>query len=338
MIFLRNRRGITGLRGPEKGFALLVVILVMLLTSFLVTQLVMQVRIEQKIAFNVKKRLAGTFLAEAGVSLGLFRNQVSPAEIGDERYASFHEGYLYEDFLPNGRVEYMVVNESGKINLNTFKRPFMEMFLEYHGLDPDQIAVVIDSILDWRDTDDLHRLNGAEEDAYMDLEDPYIPRNGKIKDPAEFFLVNGTDVLENRFDPQMVFTVYNPISLINFNSLSPEMLAFLVEDDEEKIEAYREAQEAKTGKTMLASADALAVLGNERFVAVSKYLTYSSGKNRYFSIQSLGQAGVTEDETVQGEEPGLEEKKHLPGVRITVLMQALGGSNYKYLAWKERYS
>ena len=33
---------------------------------------------------------------------------------------------------------------------------------------------------------------------YEELEDPYIARNGKILDPTEFFLINGTDELVDK--------------------------------------------------------------------------------------------------------------------------------------------
>ena len=59
-------------KSSQKGFALLLVIMVMLLVSFLAMQLVMDVRTETKVAFNVKSRITGLFLAEAGINLGYF--------------------------------------------------------------------------------------------------------------------------------------------------------------------------------------------------------------------------------------------------------------------------
>ena len=83
--------------------------------------------------------------------------------------------------------------------MNRSSRQLLKLFLEYHELEPDQVVTVVDSLLDWRDSDDLHRLNGAEKETYEALEPPYIPRNGKIMDPAEFFLIHGTDMLVDRF-------------------------------------------------------------------------------------------------------------------------------------------
>jgi hypothetical protein len=50
---------------------------------------------------------------------------------------------------------------------------------------------VIDSILDWRDTNREHRLNGAEEDYYRGLDPPYSCKDGRIDVLEELLLVRG---------------------------------------------------------------------------------------------------------------------------------------------------
>ena len=222
----------------------------MLLTSFLASQLILLVRTELKISHNIKARVAGHFLAEAGISLGLFRLLDRPMDIPElgreEDWESFYEGFEYEVYLPNGKVTYYVSNETGKIDLNKSPQQLIELYLQFHlGADTeedDQIAIIVDSLLDWRDSDDLHRLNGAESETYEELDDPYIARNGKIEDPSEFFLINGTEPLVGKFFAQEIFTVYNTKGKINFNSVTPAMLDFLTGGDKGKIEAYREAK------------------------------------------------------------------------------------------------
>lgn len=342
-------RGNHGHRGNnlfsrEDGVAVLVVIMVMLVASFLVSQLALQVRTELKITDNIKRRTASFFLSEAGISLAVFRLFDMPKDIDpDDELAQFHEGYQYETMLPNGRVRYYAVNESGKIDLNTFPQQLMELFLEYQGLDPDAIATVIDSTLDWRDPDDLHRMNGAESEVYQALPDPYIARNGKILDPAEFFLINGTEALAGKFDPAEIFTVYNSRGRINFNSLTPAMLDFLVAGDQEKKEAYRLAQEELEGKRALTSSDAMEILDGERFNEVKQFLTYSSSRNQYYFIEAIGEAGYERPEEAGTVIVGSEEetgagnqKRHLPGIRLVVLIE-WQRTRFKYLSWKETY-
>jgi len=327
----------------SKGFALVVVILILLLASVLVANLVLQVRGELRVAQNVKDRTVGRFLAEGGVQLAIFRKQDRVQNGEGTEYERFIEGFPYETSLAGkGRIRYYLVNESGKIDLNTVPRELLEQFLLYKGLDVEDVDIVYDSLLDWRDPDDLHRLNGAERDYYQSLADPYIPRDGMIQDASEFFLLRGTEKLRGTFDPVTVFTVYNSRSRINFNSLTLEMLDFLVEGDKEKITAYRQRLEeivasSDLGVQRLTAVDAQNILGPERFLLLQPFLVFSSN-NRYYYVEAVGEAGYMppeERDQTDGEDQEIE--KHWPGTKIEVLYQWQNNSP-KFLLWKERFS
>ncbi|MBU0964762.1 MAG: general secretion pathway protein GspK [Proteobacteria bacterium] len=315
----------------QQGFALVVVIVIMLLISFLAAQLILSVRTELRVAFNTKIQAAELSLAEGGVNLGLFRLLDKPVEYINEDYEKFLEGYEYNAFLETGLLTYYVVNESGKLDLNKLNKPLLELFLEYMKIEPDQREVIIDSLLDWEDGDDLHRLNGAELDTYQDLDDPYIPRNGKIMDPSEFFLVYGTEPLSGLFKANEIFTVHNDSGLINFNSLTPMMLDFLAEGDETKIKEYHEAQELYGSLTQ---EQARQILGDERFDQCSAGLTYSSGNNRYYSIVALGEAGVDAEALAARES---DNTKKRVAVEVRTLLE-LRGAKVNYFAWEEGWS
>ena len=315
----------------QQGFALVVVIVIMLLITFLAAQLILNVRTEQRVAFNAKKQAAGLCLAEGGVNLGLFRLLDKPVEYINEDYEKFLQGYKYSTFLETGYLTYYVVNESGKLDLNKLNKPLLELFLEYMQIEPDQREIIIDSLLDWQDSDDLHRINGAELDTYEELEDPYIPRNGKIMDPSEFFLIYGAEPLAGLFKANEVFTVHNTTGLINFNSLTPMMLDFLAEGDKDKIMAYHEAQELYG---TLDQAQAQQILGDERFDECSAGLTYSSGNNRYYSIVAQGEAGVDADALAAREN---DDNKTTAAIEVRVLFE-LRGTKVNYFAWEEGWS
>ena len=317
----------------QNGFALMVVIIVMLLVSVLASQLIMLVRTELKIAANAKARAAGLFLAEAGINLSIFRLKDKPLEIKDEADENFIEACLYEDYLPTGKITCYAVSETGKIDLNKSPQRLLELFLEYHGLDSDQVVTVVDSLLDWRDSDNLHRSSGAEKETYEELEPPYIPRNGDIVDPAEFFLVHGTDMLVGRFVPEEVFTVHNTKKKINFNHLTPAMLEFIMQDDEEKIAAYYETKKEMEGK--LSSALARFIMGDARFDELKNFLTYTTTKSDpYYYIVAVGQAGYTKEEAEQEEIEEPAVKKQRPGIKLSVLVK-LQGAKFEYVSWRE---
>jgi hypothetical protein len=50
---------------------------------------------------------------------------------------------------------------------------------------------VVDSILDWRDKNREHHLNGAEEEFYRGLDEPYSCKDGPIDVVEELLLVKG---------------------------------------------------------------------------------------------------------------------------------------------------
>jgi len=55
----------------------------------------------------------------------------------------------------------------------------------------EEIRYIVDSILDWRDENDLHRINGAENAYYQALSDPYDCKNGDFDAIEELLMVRG---------------------------------------------------------------------------------------------------------------------------------------------------
>lgn len=329
-----------GAQHKSGGFALLVVILVMLITSFLASQLIMQVRADLQITDNIKQRVVGRMLAEGGVNLALFRLIDTPGLDFEEKIGGsvLLRGHTYETVLPTGKMEYYAVDESGKIDLNKTPFDFLKKFLEYHGLGEEEVEVVVDSLLDWRDNDDLYRVNGAEKNYYAEQEKSYIPRNGKIEDPAEFFLLRGTESLRGKFDPYAVFTVNNSTGKININNLSPDMLAFLVGDDEDLIARYRQEQDlAAPGSLTLATWQEIS--GSGVSAPLAKYLAASSKVSKIYSIVALGYAGDFSTDASEGEVVAEDEAEELAGnrpvVKIRVLVDA-SQNEFRYLSWRER--
>lgn len=324
-------------KSAERGVALLVVIMVVLMVSFLASQLIMRVRAELRTTANEKSRTASLFLAEGGVNASLFwllGDTPLTSDAGKEE--KFLEGHVYTVKLPTGTIQYQAVNESGKIDLNSVPPQLLHLFLEYYGLDEKQIDIISDSLQDWRDADDMHRLNGAESEYYQKLPDPYVARNGNIQDPSEFFLIRGTDVLKGRLSPDEVFTVHNLGSKIDFNSLTPAMLDFLVGGDKDRRKAYYQAQELYG---TLNEAMAMQILG-DRFSLLRPYLSFGSpqhtpGRSSYYFIEATGRAGAGKGANPENKEDG-QEKGDRPGIEVKALVKIVG-STVQVLSWKEEY-
>jgi len=84
-----------------------------------------------------------------------------------------------------------IQDESGKINLNAATEEQLRALVEAIGIGRPDSDIITDSIMDWRDTDPAHRLNGAEDDYYQTLNPPYKAKNGRIDAIEELLLVRG---------------------------------------------------------------------------------------------------------------------------------------------------
>ncbi|MBK1694765.1 general secretion pathway protein GspK [Chromatium weissei] len=84
---------------------------------------------------------------------------------------------LTTDWLPNGvahewtladtSMTITVFNELSRIDLNQANAALLTALLTVLGVSEDAAATLADHIIDWRDTDNLALLNGAEDDAYQ---------------------------------------------------------------------------------------------------------------------------------------------------------------------------
>lgn len=86
--------------------------------------------------------------------------------------------------LPGCRYTAKVVDESSKLNINTVS----ETTLAYL---PDMTQEILSSLLDWRDTDEEIRPDGAESGYYLTLPNPYYCRNGSLQTIRELLRVKG---------------------------------------------------------------------------------------------------------------------------------------------------
>ena len=94
--------------------------------------------------------------------------------------------------LGKGFIHYSIQDENGKININTASRDVLTKALAANGLSlGSDRDTIVDSILDWIDKDDRHRINGAESDYYRGLSPAYSAKNGPLDSVEELLRVRG---------------------------------------------------------------------------------------------------------------------------------------------------
>jgi len=127
-----------------------------------------------------------------------------------------------------GRFSYRLSDEEGRLNLNT-PPDQIERLLQVLSLDKSERDVIVDSLQDWRDPNEDHRLNGAEsEDYYLKLPVPYRSRNANLESVAELLQIRG--VTPRLFygaegTPGLIdlVTVKTP-GVVNINTAGPAVL------------------------------------------------------------------------------------------------------------------
>lgn len=308
-----SERSLPGKPGAE-GFALFLVLWVLMFLSVIVGEFCYAMRTELNIARNFKEETQAYYAARAGLCQGLkmvIENELRPQEV----VRTVEEELLGEEgeepervrinvslpAAPFGRAKYelMIGNESGKVNLNQAQAELLMMMLNGFEMDDEDREVIVDSIQDWRDEDDFHRVNGAETDYYKSQRPAYEAKNGPFDSIEELLLVKGVTPELFYGGLKDLVTVYpspdspgsrsrrrgmaGDANRININAASPQMLLALPEMTEELVLAvleYRESQD------FLAESDIVGVVGPDVYQAIQPFVTLSL--NPYYSLTATG--------------------------------------------------
>ena len=206
------------LQKSESGIALMLVLWVLALLSIIVFEFCSTMRIEATITKNFKEGERSYYLAQAGINrafIELVKTQraikkfkgakdsmVDDAEEDEleddetEDWKPRAQPYLFE--LEDGECEVTIGDEGGKINLNWIakkaksdRKLLTDIIEKSCGLEGEERDIIVDSIIDWVDKDHNHLMNGAEDEYYEALEDPYESRDSNFVIPEELLLVRG---------------------------------------------------------------------------------------------------------------------------------------------------
>jgi general secretion pathway protein K len=240
-----------GPTGRERGFALIAVLLVLAFVAVVGAEFAYSMRLEATAARIYKETLIATHLAEAGleqaireivaefayVGLGNDRDADAAAECPLVFYTS---AKLALKRLPHrnvplgtGQFSYCITDETARLNINNSPPDRVARLLQTLGLEKQDRDVIVDSLQDWRDPNEEHRLNGAEsDDTYLKLPVPYRSKNGPFDSLAELIQVKGVTAKllegqEGRPGLAALTTVRTPSTQVNINTASREVIQAL---------------------------------------------------------------------------------------------------------------
>lgn len=203
-----------GVQGPrfefaERGMALMVVLWILALLGIVFTTFTFSMRTELAAAGNFREQAESYYLAEAGVYraaaeiINADRDVPPDSRSYDALNEHWHTNPAAYNNIPLGQGRYWVAvtDEESKIPLNGGRLTppqydaILRRLLSNSGVrDEKLLSTIVDSVQDWRDTDNLHRLNGAEDDYYLSRPTPYRAKNGNFESLEELLLVKGMTV------------------------------------------------------------------------------------------------------------------------------------------------
>jgi len=308
----------------DRGLALLMVLWVLAVLSVIVLSFAFMARTEINSTISFRDGMEKKFLAEAGIERGVMelyyrsanKNQISTTE-GNEIVRI--DGRQYDGELGDSSYLFSIADESGKININTLTDAngiILNNLIVNLGIPGETANTIVDSTLDWKDADNLHRLHGAEDTYYESLPVPYKAKNDKFDTLEELLLVKGVtpEILFGSVNrPGLVnfLTVYSKGPSINLNAAAKEVILALpnmTPSMADRILEFRETAELRGQQ------DVVAIIGDV-FKTIAPYIGFTES-NMY---------------TIEGRGLKKDEKR---GYAIRAVMSIEGGNQHRYLYYK----
>jgi general secretion pathway protein K len=254
-------------RDRQRGIALLLVLWAFMILGVLALDFSRYMRDDAMAAVNFADETQGYYVALAGMQKALWQAKVAreqnPAtgmrqgsvtdprsknrgddgEEGDED-ALQADGQWHADTFHGAKYEVRVTDEGGRIPINRANEGMLTRVITNlvrggnatKGVNKraeDEIAGIVDSILDWRDTDSLERTHGAESKWYRSNRG-YPAKNGFFDFPQELLQVRGVTAdlfygSEDRPGLKDVITVFNKkTDTINARTVTAPVLQALL--------------------------------------------------------------------------------------------------------------
>lgn len=221
-------------RRKQNGVALITALLVVSLATILAVSLVDHLNFDVRRTENILRmdqaQLYNANAVEFGMSLLRLDRELNNEHDTLMEYGD-HNLQVYP--VTGGQVSAKILDQQGCFNLNNLagsgdslarNRAIYSRLLSQLGIDDGNVNTLVDSLIDWLDSNDISEVFGAEFDYYLGLQPPYQTANTLMTSVSELRLVKGYsgEVVEQLENHICVLPSAN--SLINVNTASLEML------------------------------------------------------------------------------------------------------------------
>ena len=216
----------------EKGLALIVVLWVITLLIIMASSFSLTIQRESVVISGIREKAEASAIAEAGIYYAIIK-LFHPDQ--EQKWEAFDS--LYEIDYEGKRVRINIADESGKIAINHVQKGPLLEFFSAMGLEEERAETLSDAILDWRDSNDAHRIKGAEQQQYDDAGLSYKPRNAAFSNVEELQMVLGMTPEIYRKIEHMI-SIYTKTPKINPTTASREVLLTLPDVEREMVDEY----------------------------------------------------------------------------------------------------
>ena len=172
----------------QNGIALVLVLWVLLLLTIITGSFALMARMDRLEANVLLTGTQARLSAESAINLA-----VLALRDPDDETRMIADGRLYQQEIDGVLLEVSATDERGKLDINATDELTMTNMFVGHGMEPDQAELLAAAVMDWRDQDELERVNGAEEDAYFAAGLELGPANRPFMMPEELLQVIGME-------------------------------------------------------------------------------------------------------------------------------------------------
>jgi general secretion pathway protein K len=228
---------VTG-RIRQKGIALVLVLWMLSLMAIMAGGFSLSMRRQLAIVEQVKNNAEALALAEAGLAIA---ESMMMALDQTKRWRA--DGNVYQvDYanVNNGleaKVRIRLLSESGKIDINKADQILLQSIMMHAPVDEDQQNALVGAIIDWRDSDDLVHIDGAEKKEYKSAGLSYQPRNKPFQSIEELQMVLGVNEDVYKWLEPLV-TVHSKQGQADNQTASKEVLQVLPGVDASVVESF----------------------------------------------------------------------------------------------------
>lgn len=144
-------------------------------------------RTETQLSHNLLSHTRLSYAADAGVNWAVMNLSLPP----EERWLADSSPHLMT--LNGIQIEVKLQDENGKFDLNQVSLLQLERLFVAAGVAPEKSNFLANVVLDWRDPDNLRRLNGAEDEDYIAAGLAYEAKDDEFESISELRQILGME-------------------------------------------------------------------------------------------------------------------------------------------------